>query len=217
MKITKQELKKINKKFDEYKTDIDKSFEFIEGKEKIILSAPHSVRQFRNGKIKGKDMLTGAMTILLQKNINCYCIYKTKNINDDANYDIENNDYKDKIIEIVNKDKIKFLLDIHGAKDGQEFDVDIGTDNLKNLNKKTEYVIEFLKIAEKYGINATVDKIFKASTQHTISNTIARKTKIPCMQIEIAKKYRNIEEFDNIKKILDFLEEFLKKVIQVGG
>lgn len=52
-----------------------------------------------------------------------------------------------------------------------------------------------MKIGEKYNLNITIDKVFKADTLHTVANTIARKTKIPCMQIEIAK---NIEILNNL-------------------
>ena len=65
-------------------------------------------------------------------------------------------------------------------------------------------------------LNITIDKVFKADTLHTVANTIDRKTKIPCMQIEIAKKYRDIEQFNNIKIMLNFLEEYLRNIL-VGG
>ena len=162
MEITKKEFININNKFDEYKIKEEKAFEYIEGKEKIIVSAPHSVRQIRNGNIKGKDSCTGTIAILLQKQLNCYCLYKTKNCNDDANYDIENNPYKDKIIDLVEKNNINFLLDIHGAKDGQGFDIDVGTANLKNLNGQNKYLKDFIKIGEKYNgtLNSNSDKDF---------------------------------------------------------
>lgn len=216
MEITKREFKIINNKFDEFKANTNKSFDILKGKEKVFLSAPHSVRQLRNGIIKGKDSCTGTIAITLQKAINCYCIYKTKNCDDDANYDIENNPYKDKIIDLVEKNNINFLLDIHGAKDGQGFDIDVGTANLKNLNGQNKYLKDFIKIGEKYNLNITIDKVFKADTLHTVANTIARKTKIPCMQIEIAKKYRDIEQFNNIKIMLNFLGEYLRNIL-VGG
>lgn len=59
MEITKNEFININNKFDEYKIKEEKAFKYIEGKQKIIVSAPHSVRQIRNGNIKGKDSCTG--------------------------------------------------------------------------------------------------------------------------------------------------------------
>ena len=33
------------------------------------------------------------------------------------------------------------------------------------------------------------------------------------MQIEISKKYRDVENFDRINTVLKFLEEFLKNII----
>lgn len=217
MEITKREFKIINNKFDEFKANTNKSFDILKGKEKVFLSAPHSVRQLRNGIIKGKDSCTGTIAIALQKAINCYCIYKTKNCDDDANYDIENNSYKEEIVNTVKNENIKFLLDIHGAKNKQGFDIDVGTGNLVNLNNKTEYLKTFIDIGKKYKLNITTDKVFKAETFHTVAHTIAEKNNIPCMQIEIAKKYRDIEEFNNIKIILNFLEEYLRMIIKIGG
>lgn len=213
MNITKKEFIKIDNKFDEYNNKTNESFKYIKGKEKIILSAPHSVSHFRKGKIKAKDSHTGTIAILLQNALNCNCIYKTKNCNDDANYDIENNLYKNELIEIINKNQIKFLLDIHGAKEGQGFDIDVGTSNYNNLNNKKDYASQIVKLGKKYNLNVTIDKVFKASTLHTIANSINAQTKVPCMQIEISKKYRNLENFDNVKVLLNFLEEFLKKIL----
>ena len=213
MKITKSEFEIINKKFDEYNEKNAESFKYIKGKEKIILSAPHSVSQIRNGRIKGKDIATGAIAISLQKSLNCYCIYKTRNDNDDANYDIEKNPYKDKLLEIIEKENIKFLLDIHGAKASQGFDIDIATNDLKNINGKTEYVTDFINLGKKYGINnITVDKVFKASTLHTIAYTISEKLKIPCLEIELSKEYRDVKIFKNIQILLNFLEEYLSAI-----
>ena len=117
MNINKKEFIKLNKKFDEFnkENEKNKSFETIKGKIPILISAPHSVRQIRNGKIKGKDIYTGPIVIILQKEADCYSIYKTKNNNDDANYDIENNTYKEEILKIIEENQIKLLLDIHGA------------------------------------------------------------------------------------------------------
>lgn len=213
MKLTKTEFQLVNNKFDEYKNKSNKSFEYIQGKNNILISAPHSVSQFRNGKIKGKDMCTGTIAITLQKSLNCHCIYKTKNYNDDANYDIENNTYKDKILEVIKERNIKFLLDIHGAKNYQGFDIDIGTNNLKTLRSQTGYAYDFRKLGKEYGIlNITIDKIFKASTLNTISNYISEKAEIPCMQIEISKEYRDIENFSKLETLLNFLEDYLKRI-----
>ena len=213
MNITKKEFIKVDNKFDEYNNKINESFEYIEGNEKIMISAPHSVSHFRKGKIKAKDSHTGTIAILLQNALSCNCIYKTKNCNDDANYDIEENEYKTKLAEIIRKKQIKFLVDIHGAKEGYDFDIDVGTDNYSNLNNKKEYANQIIELGKKYNLNVTIDKVFRASTLHTIAKSISEQTKVPCMQMEISKEYRNLENFDNIKIILNFLEEFLNKIL----
>ena len=104
-------------------------------------------------------------------------------------------------------------MDIHGAKEGYDFDIDVGTDNYSNLNNKKEYANQIIELGKKYNLNVTIDKVFRASTLHTISKSISEQTKVPCMQMEISKEYRNLENFDNIKIILNFLEEFLKKIL----
>lgn len=215
MDITKEKFKEIEKKFNNNEKR-KPGFEYIKGKRPIILSAPHSVRQIRDRKIKAKEFCTGSIAILLQKQLDCFCIYKQRNCNDDAGYDIFNNKYRYKIMEEVNEEKIQFLLDIHGAKDKYGFDIDIGTNNFKNLNGHNEYIYEFLEIGKKYNLNITVDKKFKADSYRTISNSVALVNNIPCLQIEISKEYRNIRNFSKIKIILNFLEEYLKS-IELGG
>ena len=219
MNINKKEFIKLNKNFDEFskKNEKNKSFETIKGKIPILISAPHSVRQIRNGKIKGKDIYTGPIAIVLQQETNCHCIYKTKNNNDDANYDIENNTYKEEILKIIKQNNIKLLLDIHGASDEHGFGVDIATGERENLNgneKALEILVEVLK---KHNIgNIEIDKVFIAKSIHTICKTIAEKTSIPCIEIEIAKKFRDINNFSNISKIIEALKEYIIEIEKMG-
>ena len=78
-----------------------RAFEVIEGQVPIIISAPHCVQQIRNGKIKSSEGETGAIAQYLAEKTQCYGIYKIYNNNDDANYDIENNPYKEQIIHMI--------------------------------------------------------------------------------------------------------------------
>ena len=55
MENLKQRIQRYNKIFDEYQNKQKESFKIIEGKIPVLISAPHSVRQLREGKIKGKD------------------------------------------------------------------------------------------------------------------------------------------------------------------
>ena len=215
MNISKKEFLELNKKFDELKDENqqNKSFETINGKIPILISAPHSVRQIRNEKLKGKDLCTGPIAIILQKETNCYCIYKTKNNNDDANYDIENNTYKQEILKIINDNHIKLLLDIHGASDKHGFGVDIATGEKENLNNNEDSLKLLEETLKKHNIeNVEIDTVFKAKSIHTICRTISEKTSIPCIEIEIAKKYRDINNFSEIVKMMEALKEYISVI-----
>lgn len=210
-----EELKKQIEKYNQKIIDGEKqgkSFEIVEGEVPIILSAPHCVKQTRNGKMKGEEGETGAIVQYISERTNCWCIYKTANNQDDANYDTENNPYKEAIIQIVENNKIKLLLDIHGAGYENDFDIEIGTGQMENLQRKN-FIIDELK--ESFIINniknIAVDTKYKAISEHTISRQISQKTKIPCVQLEINGRYRYIENLEGIEKLIKALMTFINK------
>lgn len=188
----------------------EKSFKVIKGKIPIILSAPHTIKQLREGKVKGAEHQTGAIASILAKEIGCFAIYKTYNNSDDANYDIKNNEYKEEIKKIIKENDIKILLDIHGAKDEHGFDIDLGTAYGENINNNIEILEKLKSYFKKYNIeNITENKTFKADSIRTISKYINEETKIPCIQLEISCKYRNLDNLDNIERLIKALEEFI--------
>lgn len=215
MESLKQRIEQYNKKFDQYQnhpSKEEKSFEVLEGKIPVLLSAPHSVRQLREGKIKAKDRYTGAIAIELAKMTNSFAIYKTYNNQDDASYDIENNEYKERALELINKYDIKLFLDIHGAKDNDEFDIDIGTDGKRNLNGKMQMLEGLVKNLKEKGITKIgIDKKFKACTMHTLTKKIATNTDVACMQIEITKKYRDLEQMEKMQKVIKAIKSYIQE------
>ena len=176
-----------------------KSFRVIKGNIPVIISAPHSVKQLREGKVKEAENQTGAIASIFSEETDCFAIYKTYNNQDDANYDIENNKYKEEIKKIIKENDIRILLDIHGAKDEHNFDIDLGTAYGENINNNIEILKRLKNYFKKYKIeNVTENKIFKADSIRTISKYINEETKIPCIQLEISWKYRNLDNLDNI-------------------
>ena len=201
---------KIMEKYEKTHDKKDKSYKIIYGEIPILISAPHSVRQLRNGKIKKTDLYTGPIVLEIANKTKCYAIYKTYNNNDDANYNIQHNEYKKEVLKIIKEKNIKLFLDIHGAADTEEFEIDIGTDNLKSLKGQREILEKFIQICDKKGIyKIGIGKKFKADTLHTITKTISSKTEIPAMQIEITKKYRDLNQIENMKKIIEYIKELI--------
>lgn len=191
----------------------NKLFEIEEGTVPIILSAPHCVPHTRNGIIKQKEGETGAIVQILAKRTGCYAIFKTSHQNDDANYDIDKNTYKENLREIIERKNIKLLLDFHGAKNENAFDIEIGTDEEKNINQQNYIVFELKEKLKHQGIfNIVENQKFKASSIHTISKYIHETTNIPCIQLEITGRYRYIENLEGIKKLIIGIEEFIETI-----
>lgn len=217
MENLKQKIEFYNKEiFDnEHRRAINKErdFNIINGKIPIIISAPHCVTQMREGKIKQAEGETGAIVQILAELTGCYAIYKTYNNNDDANYDIIRNSYKEELKNIINSKDIKLLIDFHGAKNEHDFDIEIGTDD--GINIKHNYnIIEYLKecLQEKGIQNIKVDEKFRASTRHTICKYIFESTNIACIQLEITGQYRHIENISGVEKLIESLSKFINNI-----
>ena len=62
-------------------------FVIIKRSGKIILSSPHAKRQFREGKIKAKEIRTGTLGKTVAQKTGQSCIYRSKFAKNDPNYD----------------------------------------------------------------------------------------------------------------------------------
>lgn len=178
---------KIEKYKDYFKQPHTESFKLLEGQGLVIVSAPHSVEQTREGKIKFAEPQTGILARLLHDELNCPVIFKTKNCNDDANYD-ESSSYKDSLSSYIERANIKFLIDLHQLSSKREVCIDFGTSNFNNISNLDclnillgEFTIQNIGLVQ-------IDTPFDASCPYTISSYIHNKCKIQSIQIEINSK-----------------------------
>lgn len=155
----------------------------------ILVSAPHAVRHYRQKKIKMSDQFTGSIVYLLHKLTGCYAMAATKLYGGDPNMDSPCI-YKEQLAALCRREKIKFVLDIHGAAREQVFDVDFGTNHGKTLLEKPQLVQVLTQQFQKFGLNNVSHEHFAATGLNTITNYVAREVSIPAVQIEINKQYR---------------------------
>lgn len=196
----------------------EKSFKIINGNKKILLSAPHSVLHQRQNNIRASETRTRDLVKRISSESNSYGIYKIKPEFNDANWD-KKCEYKNKIKEIVKKEKIKALIDIHGMAAYRKQDICIGINYGKNIKNNYNILNKIIRIFNKKGFeNITIDEPFAASYEYCVSTYIAQKCDIITFQIEINRKYRSssYEEYkkysnlkESIKEIVDFLEKEL--------
>lgn len=189
----------------------DLGYEILSGTNNIMLSAPHSVSQIREGKVKTGEYRTGLIVKLLKERTASHSIYKTACLQDDANYDdIDSCKYKENLISYIENHDIAYLFDFHISAPSRHYDIDIGTAfgvNIQHDEKLLEVVTNILK---KYYENVLIDDTFPASYRNTVSATLARENHIPCLQIEI--NWNQLNTFEKVEKFLTCMEEVVKDV-----
>ncbi|KJS84437.1 MAG: hypothetical protein JM58_10810 [Peptococcaceae bacterium BICA1-8] len=201
-----------------YKTDRrvnpkqEDPFWFSIGEVPVLVSAPHAVRHYRQKKIKMSDQFTGSIAYLLNRLTGCHAIAVTKLYGGDPNVD-NPCIYKEKIIDFCSKEKIKFVLDIHGAAREREFDVDLGTNKEKNLLGKMEILETLEQNFQGFGLSKISLDYFAASGPNTVANYVARELGIPAVQIEINKQYRvPAQNPQGFHRLLGALAESIKSL-----
>lgn len=203
-------------KFREYEDFFNKehsqSFEILSGRGPVMVSAPHSVEQTRNGKPKYSEPQTGVLAKMLHDALDCHVIYKTRNCGDDANFD-ERSSYKDALVEYIKSNDIKFLIDLHQLAPSREVKIDIGTGKFKNISSFA-FVNAALKAFSSKNIGLIqIDEPFDASHPFTISSYIATACKISCLQIEMHSNIVRIDtEGSESEKVFDALAELINSI-----
>lgn len=80
-------------------------FKFLLGTTPVILSAPHSVRHFREGKMKAHDFYTGSIVKKLHSLTSCHVVYSITCETTDPNYDLESK-YKSELLKYIKENSI---------------------------------------------------------------------------------------------------------------
>ncbi len=189
------------------KTDV-KDYEIMQRNFPIIISAPHSAKQYRNGKVQNKEMYTDTFAINVADKENVSCIYKTLYKNDDANSD-QDSPYKLALKDYIMQNNIRYLVDLHTMSDKRLPDVCIAINAGKNIQNNYELLQGIIDAFNKNGISSvTVDEPFKAADSNCISNYIATNCNIPCFHIEINKK------FSGLASLFSSNKDFNKQAIE---
>ena len=193
------------------KTKHEDSFEFTLGSiTDFIISTPHSVLQTREGKEKLAEPYTGVIAKLLNSYYGYSILCKTKNCDDDANYD-EKSSYKEFLYNYCKKYKPILVIDLHGLSKKRECTINLGTNYGQTLFDDTELLGDIIQSFRNIGISKiTTDHPFDSSGK-TIAGWISSKTKQKAIQIEINSGYFDMTSA-NIVKIVNALHHLCQKL-----
>lgn len=201
-----EKIKKMELYYKEESFETMDTYEIIFGEIPVVVSAPHSVTHFRKGQPKQGEFMTGVLAKLLQEQLNCCCITKTKNDLTDPNHDSQH-PYKEAIIEMVDERGISFLIDLHIMAPERPAAIEIGTGKGRNVFHDILYEDVIKQNFENQGIGPIiVNEHFTGGFKYTVSSTISREAKIPCIQIEINWRLLNpLSQDHQILEVLDSL------------
>ncbi len=162
----------LKQKFEELKNS-QKNHVILGGTKNILISAPHAVEQLRNEKIKYAEPETALIALYLNS-LGYPCIIKTKNENDDANFD-EKSAYRDNLIKYCKNNNIEFVLDLHQLSPERELDFCISTGGKENKNllhcpELSNIMSDFLK---KLNFTVLLNDPFDADQPNVVSRVCA--------------------------------------------
>lgn len=202
-------------------------FIFKEGGIPVMISAPHSVNQLREGQLKWADKMTGGIAMYMHELTGCHMVCSTKYVQTDPNYDSNENDdntYQTELRKYVEQNDIKVLIDLHGAASGRPYAVEIGTaperdgnGNIIGDEHRSLHGYGFIATLIKYTFDYVLrdidspkkevwqNKIFDAGSQNTVTKHISEHTDCACVQLEINAIYRDVNGPANFMKLLEGL------------
>lgn len=207
-------------------------FTYKVGNYPVLLSAPHASAHTRNLKAKQEDEFTGALVLLLATMTGAHAIYASHKSSSDPN-SVKDGLYKENLSKVIVKNKIVFVVDIHGADENRPFGIAIGT--MKGSSCPETLRIKIINSFQKHGLSKDakeplmridIDRTFPAASNETVTKYIWNKHKIPVIQIEINAHLRIVERMPSAttkkpfkgdaEKILRTINS-IKEVIFLGG
>lgn len=172
-------------------------FVFIERDSPVLISAPHGTRTFRDGggeKWHEEDEFTAGMALLLAEQCGISAIANIwRDDAHDPNYHGECQ-YKESLKRIVSTKNVRFVLDLHGAREGSDklgaALVDIGTRKGKHSLEVKHRDILATQLRASFGDQAVSFDGFPAENPATITGYCQATLKIQSVQIEMKPSVR---------------------------
>lgn len=173
----------------------------------ILFSAPHTMmQQLDNGVTKLSEFYTKAISLYLNKFYDTYSIIKINDTGIDSNK-FNNDEYKIKLRQIIKDNNIKLVIDLHGANKDRDFDIEFGT--LNNLSADFSTIRELEESFKENGIsNIKHNEPFKGGA---ITQSVYGIDDVEVIQLEINSKYRDSNNLEMLKQIIDSLVKFINQ------
>ena len=181
--------------------DDSEDFDYISGRVPILLSAPHGTVHTRLRKPKQEDEYTSGFAKLIAEMANAHVLYTRYRSLTDPNW-YPNTSYKKILQRIIERENIRFVLDIHGVAEHRRFGIALGTLSGKSCPQHRDLIIRHL---ERFGFSQDaddvlqrldLDRMFTAEGikgQETITRFVSKRLAVPAAQFELHPALRIVE------------------------
>jgi len=208
MSFTKLQANRINF----LKINSQQDFYFDNGNNKILISAPHGVAHFKNNKQKPAEIGSLTTALFLKETEDTYFIAKTKQTQNDVNYEATS-DYKNKVFELIDKNGLKYFIDIHGISPSNEYDINLITGNEQWINTDPNLFKSLVAELEKQ--NFKINCNFENKNSNCLAQSVKNKfADIWSIQIEVNYKITNDKDnYERYEKLLDVLTKWINTIL----
>ena len=149
----------------------EEKYRVLSGNIPVLISAPHSVNQLRGDEVREAEKYTGALARYLSYATGSFAIFQLFT-HADPNFDSDHN-YKNGIINLIEVNGIKLLIDIHSSTFKDDTDIDIVTDGRTTLLDKTNIIEDFKKIALKNNVKVDENNIPNKDNENEIISVVS--------------------------------------------
>lgn len=179
----------------------------------ILLSAPHAVAHLREGSKKFAEPDSGALVLMLARDLGCCAIVNVTGT-EDPNFYMES-PYCDLAGDIIEEHGLLFCLDLHESAPTRPFSFAIGSGNGQNV-LGCGWLPGLLKdeLAEAGFEEVEIDiHPYAGAKERTVSSTVRREHSTPSMQLEMNSGLfiPNVPRYCP-EKVFFALSSFLEKV-----
>jgi len=211
-------------RYQEFAKEGDEGFTYTPGGIPVLLSAPHGAVHTRLGNLKQEDEYTTGFTRRIAEKTDAHVIYTRRKLDTDPNWS-QDVPYKRLLRQVVEKEAISFVLDIHGFAEHRRFGIALGTMNGESCPQQRDVIIrmfeaqEFFQDAENPIYRLDVDRRFTAvglEGQETITRFVWETLGVPAAQFEIHPSLRIVERRPDATEPQPFrgVPEMIEAVIQ---
>lgn len=183
------------------------SFTYQPGDLPILISAPHATAHLRRQHLKGEEEFTGALAQFLAEQTGIHALYSHYRSPGDPNWD-RHSPYKQYLREIVQKNDIRFVLDLHGMSNRYKFGLALGTMNGRSCPDHEALILQTVAKQFHPTSQAAAKKFSELQWDHfvlnhsrftgglanyTITRFASQQLGVPALQIELCATARVVE------------------------